>query len=89
MATGVALNTCVFLFAFASMFLLGGKRPLLALSTRGLLVVLLGLGFTYVLAADAWYRPYVGVATLIANVLFVAFAAIDFRNWQNRRAGER
>jgi hypothetical protein len=89
MTSGAALNTYVFLFAFAAMFLLGGKRPLLALSTRLLLIVLLGLALTYVVAADAWYRSLIGVAAAIANVLFVAFAAIDFHAWQKKRAEER
>jgi hypothetical protein len=85
MTSGAALNTYVFIFAFASIFLLGGKRPMLALSTRGLLVVLLGLALTYAVMADQWYRPYIGAATLIANVLFVAFAVIDYLNWKKRR----
>ena len=89
MVSGVALNTYVFVFAFATMFLLVGKRPLLALSTRILLVVLLGLGLTYLMEPDAWYRGYVGVATLTANALFIAFAAIDFYGWQKKRADER
>jgi hypothetical protein len=89
MISGIALDTYVFVFAFASMFLLVGKRPLLALSTRILLVVLLGLGVIYLAETDAWYRGYVGVATLTANVLFVAFAAIDFYGWQKKRAEER
>ncbi len=79
----------VFLLAFASSFLLWSKHPMLAASTRTLLVVLLALAVVYGVAADAWYRPFVGVATLVANVLFVAFAAIDFLAWQKRRlAGE-
>ena len=89
MTSGAALNTYVFLFAFSSMFLLVGKRPLLALSTRVLLVVLLALGLTYLIEADAWYRGYLGVATLTANALFVAFAAIDFVSWRKKRAAER
>ena len=87
--TGTAANMCVFIFAFASAFLLAQKRPMLALSTRVLLAVLLGLALGYALAADQWYRGYVGVATLIANGLFIAFAAIDFHGWQTRRADER
>jgi prepilin signal peptidase PulO-like enzyme (type II secretory pathway) len=87
--TGAAINMYVFVFAFASAFLLGGKRPFLALSTRAMLLVLLGLALTYAVAVEAWYRPYVGVATLVVNVLFVAFAAIDFVNWQKKRASER
>lgn len=80
---------CVFVFAFASAFLLAQKRPLLALSTRALLAVLLGLALGYSLADGAWYRGYLGVATLIANGLFIAFAAIDFTNWQKKRLEER
>jgi hypothetical protein len=79
----------VFLLAFAAAFLLGSKRPVLAMSTRVLLVVLLGLAAAYGTATEQWYRGYLGVAALIANVLFVAFAAIDFLAYHKRRlAGE-
>lgn len=88
MAAG-ALNMYVFIFAFSAAFLLAQKRPLLALSTRVLLAVLIGLALWYGAAADQWYRGYVGVATLIANALFIAFAAIDFIGWQKKRAEER
>ncbi len=87
--TANAINMYVFMFAFASAFLLGQKRPMLALSTRALLAVLLGLALGYAVSEDHWYRGYLGVATLIANVLFIAFAAIDFVNWQKKRRGER
>ncbi len=83
--TGSAIDMYVFVFAFASAFLLGQKRPLLALSTRVLLAVLLGLALGYSAAEGQWYRGYLGVATLIANVLFVGFAAIDFYSWQKKR----
>lgn len=85
MTSVAVLHTYVFLLSFASAFLLGGKRPLLALSTRVMLVVLLGLALGYALTADAWYRGYLGVATLIVNLLFVAFVAIDFRRWQKAK----
>ncbi|HZO92715.1 MAG TPA: hypothetical protein VFB22_03020 [Candidatus Baltobacteraceae bacterium] len=75
----------VFLLAFASSFLLWSKRPVLAASTRVLLVVLLTLAVAYGASNGAWYRGYVGVAALIANALFVAFAGIDFLAWQKRR----
>ncbi|MBV8749925.1 MAG: hypothetical protein JO103_09445 [Candidatus Eremiobacteraeota bacterium] len=80
-----AVNLYVFIFAFASAFLLGQKRPMLALSTRALLAALIGLALAYALSAGQWYRAYVGVATLVGNLLFVAFAAIDFVSWQKRR----
>jgi hypothetical protein len=87
--TSTAVNLYVFIFAFASMFLLGQRRPMLALSTRVLLAVLLGLALGYAVAVDQWYRGYLGVATLIANALFIAFAAIDFIGWQKKRLEER
>jgi hypothetical protein len=85
MINGATINVYVFLLAFASAFLLGGKRPFLALSTRALLVVLLGLALSYAVCVEHWYRAILGVATLIANLLFIAFAAIDFRAWQQSR----
>jgi hypothetical protein len=87
--SGNAVNMYVFLFAFAAAFLLAQKRPMLTLSTRALLAVLLGLALGYALAVDQWYRAYLGVATLIANTLFVVFTAIDFLDWQKKRAEER
>jgi hypothetical protein len=84
-----AIGICVFVFAFASAFLLAQKRPMLALSTRVLLAVLLGLALGYAVSEGAWYRGYLGVATLIANALFIAFAAIDFHGWQKKRLEER
>lgn len=83
--TGSALDIYVFVFAFASAFLLGQRRPLLALSTRVLLAALLGLALGYALSDGQWYRPLLAGATLIANALFIAFAAIDFYGWQKRR----
>lgn len=88
MIGGATLDMYVFLLAFAAAFLLGGKRPFLAVSTRATLVVLLGLALAYAAGADQWYRSYVGVATLVANVLFVAFAAIDYIGWQKNRLPE-
>lgn len=83
---GGTLNMYVFLLAFASAFLLGGKRPFLALSTRVTLIVLLGLALGYAASPDQWYHGYLGVAAFIANVLFIAFAVIDFYGWQKKRA---
>jgi hypothetical protein len=85
MTSVAVLHTYVFLLSFASAFLLGGKRPLLALSTRVLLVALLALAVGYAIAPAAWYHAYLGVATVIANVVFVGFVAIDVWKWQRRR----
>ena len=86
---GASLNAYVFLFCFAAAFLLGSKRPFLALSTRVLLIALIGLALGYAASVDQWYRGYIGVATLLANLLFIGFAAIDFHGWQKKRlAGE-
>ena len=86
MVNGATLNMYVFLLAFASAFMLGGKRPFLALSTRGLLVGLLALACGYAVSDGQWYRGILAAATAIANVLFIAFATIDFRRWQLRRS---
>ena len=88
MINGATLDMYVFFLAFASAFLLGGKRPFLAISTRATLVVLLALALAYAAGADQWYRAYVGVAALIVNALFVAFAVIDFIGWQKKRLPE-
>jgi hypothetical protein len=87
--SSTAIDLYVFIFAFASAFLLGQKRPMLALSTRALLAILVGLALGYAVAVDQWFRGYLGVATLIANALFIAFAAIDFVGWQKKRLEER
>ena len=84
-----AIDMCVFVFAFASAFLLAQRRPMLAFSTRLLLAVLLGLALGYAASEGAWYRGFLGDATLIANALFIAFAAIDFYGWQKKRLEER
>jgi hypothetical protein len=89
MTSAAALHTYVFLLSFASAFLLGGKRPLLAVSTRVMLVVLLALALGYAASGAEWYHGYVGVATLIVNLLFVGFVAIDVRSWQKRRNERR
>jgi hypothetical protein len=80
------LHTYVFLLSFASAFLLGGKRPLLAASTRVMLVALLALALGYAVSNAQWYHGYLGVATLIANAVFVGFVVIDVRRWQKRRS---
>jgi hypothetical protein len=83
--TTSAIDMCVFIFAFATSFLLAQKRPMLALSTRALLAVLVGLALWYAVGDGQWYRPLVGAATLIANVLFIVFALLDYRGWQKKR----
>lgn len=88
MIDGATLNMYVFFLAFASAFLLGGKRPFLAISTRATLIVLLALALGYAAGPDQWYRASLGVATLVVNVLFVAFAAIDYISWQKSRLPE-
>lgn len=77
-----AVNAYVFILAFACAFLLMGKRPVLALSTRMLLLVLIGLAGAYGLAPGAPYHDVVGAATLIANALFVVFGFIDFARYR-------
>lgn len=81
-----ALGASVFLFCFAFGFLLAGKRPILTISTRVLLIVVVGLAATYGLSGDSPYRSLFAVATSIANVLFLAFVGIDFSRWLKARS---
>jgi hypothetical protein len=82
---GAAANTVVFAFAFACAFLLAGKRPVLALSTRVLLVLVIALAGAYTVVTDEPLHPIIGVATLIANLLFVCFGALDFARFRSGR----
>lgn len=79
------VNTYVFLFFFAFGFLIAGKRPILTLSTRALLIVLFGLALAYATTDGNPWHETIGVATLIANLVFVGFAFVDYLNWRKRR----
>ena len=81
----VALNTSVFLFCFAFGFLLAGKRPILTVSTRIVLLGVVVFAAAFALLDDPRFHAILGAATVIANVLFVAFAAIDFYRWRKHR----
>jgi hypothetical protein len=77
-----SLEVSVFLFCFAFGFLMTGKRPILTISTRALLVVLVGLAGTFAFMGDSQLRTMVAGATAVANALFIAFVAIDFWRWK-------
>jgi membrane protein DedA with SNARE-associated domain len=66
--------------------LIVGKRPIIALSTRALLVVVLGFAFGYVLSDHSLWHPILGAGTLILNVIFIGFALIDYVNWHKAKA---
>jgi hypothetical protein len=86
MMQGPAVNAYVFAFFFAASFLIGGKRPILTLSSRVLLVVVLGFAFGYVLSEHTVWHLVFGAAALILNLVFIGFALIDYVNWHNRKA---
>jgi len=86
MTQGPAVNAYVFCFFFAASFLIAGKRPILTLSTRVLLVVVLAFAFGYVLSEHSVWHGIFGTGTLILNVVFIAFALIDYVNWRKARA---
>lgn len=85
MGQSAVVNTFVFLVCFASGFLLAGKRPILTLSTRALLVVVFSLALWYATSDDRPYHGILGAATSIANVLFIGFVAIDLARWRRNR----
>jgi hypothetical protein len=65
---------------------IAGKRPILTLSTRALLVVVLGFAFGYVLSEHSLWHGIIGAGTLILNVVFIGFALIDYVNWHKGKA---
>jgi hypothetical protein len=86
MLQGPALNAYVFAFFFAASFLISGKRPILTLSTRVLLVVVLAFAFGYVFSEHTLWHSVFGAAALILNLTFIGFAAIDCVNWHKAKA---
>lgn len=86
MTQGSAVNAYVFCFFFAASFLIAGKRPILTLSTRALLVVVLGFAFGYVLSEHSLWHGVIGTGALILNVVFIGFALIDYVNWHKGKA---
>ncbi len=82
---GPAVNAYVFCFFFAASFLIAGKRPILTLSTRALLVLLLGFAFGYVLSDHSRWHATLGAGALILNVVFIGFALIDYVNWHKAK----
>ncbi len=81
--SSAVINAYVFLFCFASTYLLAAKRPILTFSTRIILVLLVGLAIFFSLDHTRWH-DVLGAATLAANGAFVAFAAIDYLRWMRR-----
>jgi len=87
MAQGALVNTYVFLFMFAFGFLVAGKRPMLQVSTRILMLVLFGNALAFALTDGKPYHQTIGIATAILNAIFIAFAVIDYRNWRKKKLG--
>lgn len=85
MAQGAFVNTYVFLFMFAFGFLIAGKRPILKLSTRALLVALFGAALAFALTDGNRWHETIGIGTAILNVIFVAYAGIDYINWRKNK----
>ncbi len=69
----------------ARSFVIAGKQPILTLSTRALLVVVLAFAFAYVLSEHSMWHGIIGTATLILNVVFIGFALIDYVSWHKAR----
>ena len=71
-------NLYVFLFFLAFGYLIAGKNVMLRLSTRIVLVVLFGSALLFATSTGTWWHETVGVATLIANLIFLAFGVMDY-----------
>lgn len=68
-------------------FLIAGKRPILTLSTRALLVVVVAFALGYVLSEHSLWHGIIGTGTLILNVVFIGFALIDYVHWHRAKRG--
>jgi hypothetical protein len=86
MMQATAVNAYVFAFCFAASFLMTGKRPILQLSTRFLLVVVLAFALSYVLSDRSAWHGVIGAGALVLNLVFIGFALIDCVNWQKAKA---
>ncbi len=75
----------MFCFFFAAALLIAGKRPILTLSTRVLLVVVLACAFAYVLSEHSLWHELIGTGALILNVVFIGFALIDYVSWHRAK----
>jgi hypothetical protein len=74
-----SLNSlCVFLFCFAFGYLIAGKNAMLQLSTRIVLIVLFGCALLFATTTGSRWHETVGVATVIANMIFLAFGVMDY-----------
>jgi hypothetical protein len=62
-----------------------GKRPILAFSTRVLLLFVFICGLGYVLSEHTPYHEILGTGALILNVMFIGFALIDYVTWQKEK----
>ncbi len=85
MSQGLLVNAYVFCFFFAASFLIAGKRPILTLSTRALLIVVLAFAFAYVLSEHSLWHELIGTGALILNVVFIGFALIDYVSWHRAK----
>jgi hypothetical protein len=86
MTQGPAVNAHVFAFFFAASSLIAGKRPILTLSTRALLIAVLACALAYVLSKHSTWHSTFGVGALILNLVFIGFALIDYVNWLKAKA---
>jgi len=73
------------LFCFAFGYLIVGKNVVLTLSTRLVLVVLFGCATSFAISGGTPWHAILGAATLILNVIFLAFGVLDYFAFLNNR----
>lgn len=83
---GSLTDVYIFLFFFAFGYLIAGKKVILALSTRVVLTVLFGCAVWFATSVGSTWHDLIGVATLILNVIFVAFGVMDYLAFVNNRS---
>lgn len=82
---GPLTGTSIFLFFFAFGYLIAGKNVILTLSTRIVLVVLFGCAASFAISGGTPWHDVLGAATMILNVIFLAFGIMDYLAFLNNR----
>ena len=74
----------VFLFSFAVGYLLAGRRTILTVWTRTVLIALCIGCLAYGMAASHIAREIIAFTCMMGNIVFLIFAGLDFMEWQRR-----
>ncbi len=83
---GLVVDIYVFVFTFCVGYAFAGKRTILRPSTLAVLFALFLCGLAYLVLAPGTLHDIATVATVLCNVLFLAFGLSDYLDWLHERA---